>query len=102
MDLNVLNSGNNISFKTNLIEKDGLYFYEFNKYGRMETVEEKVHKVKKDKKEFKKLLERYHKNEVFKNIENQDFEVNIKRNYGAEPVINKNIYRDLFHMLFKK
>ena len=102
VDLNVLNSGNNISFKTNLIEKDGLYFYEFNKYGRMETVEEKVHKVKKDKKEFKKLLERYHKNEVFKNIENQDFEVNIKRNYGAEPVINKNIYRDLFHMLFKK
>ena len=53
VDLNVLNSGNNISFKTNLIEKDGLYFYEFNKYGRMETVEEKVHKVKKIKKNLK-------------------------------------------------
>ena len=102
VDLNVLNSGNNISFKTNLIAKDGLYYYEFNKYGRMETVEEKVHKVKKDKKEFRKLLERYNKNESFKMMENQEFEANIKRNYGAKPVINKNIYRDLFHMLFKK
>lgn len=101
VDLNVLNSGNNISFKTNLILKDGLYFYEFNKYGRMETVEEKVHKIKKDKKEFKKLLERYSKNEVFKSLENQDFEFKIKRNYGADPIINKNIYRDLYHMLFK-
>ena len=68
----------------------------------METVEEKVHKVKKDKKEFRKLLERYNKNESFKIMENQEFEANIKSNYGAKPVINKNIYRDLFHMLFKK
>ena len=102
VDLNVLNSGNNISFKTNLIEKDGLYYYEFNKYGRMETVEEKVHKIKKDKKEFRKLMERYHKNETFKMMENQEFEANVKKNYGAEPVVDKNIYRDLFHMLFKK
>jgi hypothetical protein len=101
VDLNVLNSGNNISFKTNLIEKDGLYFYEFNKYGRMETVEEKVHRVKKDKKEFKKLLEIYQKNEVFKHMENQNFEI-IKKKYKEKPIINKNIYRDLFHMLYKK
>ena len=102
VDLNVLNSGNNISFKTNLIEKDGLYYYEFNKYGRMETVEEKVHKIKKDRKEFRKLMERYNKNESFKMIENQEFEANVKKNYGAEPIVNQNIYRDLFHMLFKK
>ena len=102
VDLNVLNSGNNISFKTNLIEKDGLHYYEFNKYGRMETVEEKVHKIKKDRKEFRKLMERYHKNESFKMMENQEFEANVKKNYGAEPVLNQNIYRDLFHMLFKK
>jgi len=101
VDLNILNSGNNISFKTNLISKDGIYYYEFNKYGRMETVEEKVHKIKKDKKEFKHLLERYKKNELFKFKENKDFEI-IKKNYGAEPIINKNIYRDLFHMLFRK
>ena len=31
VDLNILNSGNNISFKTNLISKDGIYYYEFNK-----------------------------------------------------------------------
>ena len=101
VDLDVLNNGNNISFKTNLILKDGLYFYEFNKYGRMETVEKKVHKIKKDKKGFKKLLERYSKNEIYKSLENQDFEFHIKRNYGADPIINKNIYRDLYHMLFK-
>ena len=35
IDLNVLNSGSNISFKTNLKQKDGIYFYEFNKSGRM-------------------------------------------------------------------
>ena len=102
VDLNVLNCGDNISFKTNLIAKDGIYYYEFNKNGRMETVEEKVHRVKKDKKEFQNLLERYKKNKMFKCIENKDFEINIKRNYGAEPIINKYIYRDLFHMLFKK
>ena len=101
VDLNVLNSGNNISFKTNLIHKDGLYFYEFNKYGRMETVEERVHRVKKDKKGFQKLLEKYHENEVFKHMENQDFEI-IKKKYEEKPIINKNIYRDLFHMLYKK
>ena len=102
VDLNVLNIGDNISFKTNLISKDGIYFYEFNKNGKMETVEEKVHKVRKDKKEFKNLLERYKKNKKFNSIENKDFEINIKRNYGAEPIINKNIYKDLYHMLFKK
>ena len=102
VDLNVLNSGNNKSFKTNLIHRDGIYFYEFNKYGRIETVEEKVHRVKKDKIGFRKLLERFDKNELYKNIENLDYELNIKKIYGAEPVINKNIYKDLYHILFKK
>ena len=102
VDLGVLNSGNNISFKTNLIEKNGLYYYEFNKYGRMETIEGKVHKIIKDKKEFKKLLEKYNQNENNKNMQNHDFEINVKRNYGVGPIINNNIYNDLFHLLFKK
>ena len=102
IDLNVLNSGSNISFKTNLKQKDGIYFYEFNKSGRMETIEEKVHKVIKDKKEFRKLLERFQKEKLLENMKNKDFAVNIKSNYGAGPIINKNIYRDLFQILFKK
>ena len=101
VDLNVLNDGDNMSFQTNLIEKDGIYFYEFKKNARMETVEGKIHRVKKDKKEFKKMLERYHQQEISKNLENHDFEVNVKRDYGAPPLINKNIYKDLYHILFK-
>ena len=101
VDLNVLNYGDNISFQTNLIEKNGICYYEFKKNARMETIEEKIHKVKKDKKEFKKMLERYHKQEISKNLENHDFEVNVKRGYGAPPLINKNIYKDFYHILFK-
>ena len=101
VDLNVLNDGNNISFQTNLIEKDGICYYEFKKNARMETVEGKIHKVKKDKKEFKKMLERYHQQEISKNLENYDFEVNVKRYYGSPPLINKNIYKDLYHILFE-
>jgi hypothetical protein len=101
VDLNVLNNGNNVSFQTNLRVKDGLYFYEFGKYGRMETVEEKVHRIQKDKKEFKKLLERYNKNQINQIIENKDFENNTKKKYGKFPIINDNIYKDLYHMLIK-
>ena len=101
VDLNVLNYGDNISFQTNLIEKNGICYYEFKKNARMETIEEKIHKVKKDKKEFKKMLERYHQQEISKNLENHDFEVNVKRGYGAPPLINKNIYKDFYHILFK-
>lgn len=101
VDLNVLNYGDNISFQTNLIEKNGICYYEFKKNARMETIEGKIHKVKKDKKEFKKMLERYHKQEISKNLENHDFEVNVKRGYGAPPLINKNIYKDFYHILFK-
>ena len=101
VDLNALNSGNNVSFQTNLRVKDGLYFYEFGKYGRMETVEEKVHRIQKDKKEFKKLLERYNKNQINQIIENKDFENNTKKKYGKFPIINDNIYKDLYHMLIK-
>ena len=100
-DLDVLNCGNNVSFQTNLIVKDGLYYYEFGKNGRMETVEEKVHKIKKDKKEFKQLMERYNKNRLNQYIENKDFEENIKKKYKAYPIINNNIYKDLYHMLIK-
>ena len=101
VDLNVLNYGDNISFQTNLIEKNGICYYEFKKNARMETIEGKIHKVKKDKKEFKKMLERYHQQEISKNLENHDFKVNVKRDYGAPPLINKNIYKDLYHILFK-
>ena len=101
VDLNVLNDGDNISFQTNLIEKNGICYYEFKKNARMETIEGKIHKVKKDKKEFKKMLERYHQQEISKNLENHDFEVNVKRDYGAPPLINKNIYKDFYQILFK-
>ena len=101
VDLNVLNDGDNMSFQTNLIEKDGICFYEFKKNARMETIEGKIHRIQKDKKEFKKLLERYHQQEICKNLENHDFEVKVKRNYGSPPFINQNIYKDLYHMLFK-
>ena len=101
VDLNVLNYGDNISFQTNLIEKNGICYYEFKKNARMETIEGKIHKVKKDKKEFKIMLERYHQQEISKNLENHDFEVNVKRGYGAPPLINKNIYKDFYHILFK-
>ena len=102
IDLNVLNDGNNISFQTNLIEKNGICYYEFKKNARMETIEGKIHKIKKDKKEFKKMLEKYHQQEISKNLENHDFEVNVKRYYGAPPLINKNIYKDLYHILFDR
>ena len=101
IDLEVLGEGDNLSFKTDLMEKNGVLYYEFNKNGRMETIEEKIHKIHKDKKEFRKLLKKYNENEVFKAIQAKDFE-NVKKNYGTDSVVmNNNIYKDLYHMIFK-
>ena len=56
----------------------------------------------KDNKEFIKLLQKYKENEVFKAIKAKDFEI-IKKNYGSDSVLlnNNNIYRDLYHMIFR-
>ena len=102
IDLKFLGDGNNVSFKTDLMEKNGEIYYEFNKNGRLETIEGKIHKVYKDNKEFIKLLQKYKENEVFKAIKAKDFEI-IKKNYGSDSVLlnNNNIYRDLYHMMFR-
>ena len=101
IDLEVLGDGDNMSFKTDLIEKNGVLYYEYNRNGRMETIEEKIHKIHKDKKEFKKLLKKYNENEVFKAIKAKDFEI-VKKNYGTDSVVmNNNVYKDLYHMIFK-
>ena len=101
IDLEVLGDGNNVGFKTDLMERNGIYYYQFNRNGRLETIEGKIHKVYKDKKEFKKLLQKFNKSEAFKAIQAKDFE-NIKKNYGSDSVsMNNNIYRDLYHMIFK-
>ena len=101
IDLEVLGDGDDVSFKTNLMEKNGLLFYEFNKKGDMDTIEGKIHKIQKDKKELKKLLQKYNQNEIFKTIQAKDFE-KIKKYYGTDSIIiNNNIYRDLYHLLFK-
>ena len=101
IDLDVLNYGNDISFKTNLIVKNGLYYYEFGKNGRMEKVEKKVHKIRKDKKGFKQLLEKYNQNQINQYKENKDFKMNTIKKIEACPVINNNIFKDLYHMLIK-
>ena len=99
--MEVLGDGDNMSFKTDLIEKNGVLYYEYNRNGRMETVEEKIHKIHKDKKEFRKLLKKYNENEVFKAIKAKDFEI-VKKNYGTDSVVmNNNVYKDLYHMIFK-
>ena len=101
IDLEVLGDGSNVSFKTNLIEKHGVFYYEFSKSGLMDTIEEKMHKVQKDNNEFKKLLKKYNENEVVKHIQVKDFR-NIKKNYGTNSIdIKNNIYKDLYHMIFK-
>lgn len=101
IDLEVLGDGSNVSFKTNLIEKHGVFYYEFSKSGLMDTIEEKMHKVQKDNNEFKKLLKKYNENEVVKAIQVKDFR-NIKKNYGTNSIdIKNNIYKDLYHMIFK-
>ena len=65
------------------------------------ALEEKIHKIHKDKKEFRKLLKKYNENEVFKAIKAKDFEI-VKKNYGTDSVVmNNNVYKDLYHMIFK-
>ena len=98
--LEVLGDGDNISFKTDLIENQGQIYYQFSKSGKMDIIEEKFHKVYKDKKEFKKFLEKYNENEASKAAQEKDFQ-NIKKNYDPDYVITDNIYKDLFHMIFK-
>ena len=100
IDLNVLNNGDNLSFKTNLIEKDGLVYYEFSKDRKLDTVEEKVHRIKKDRKEFKHLLEKYRKNELFILEKNKDFNL-VKKSLNSKPIFNDNVYKDLFYMITK-
>ena len=101
IDLDVLGDGDNMSFKTDLIERHGVIYYEFSKNGRMETIEGKFHKVHKDKAQFKKLLQKYNQNEILKEIQDKDFQY-IKKNYGIDSIaINQNVYKDLYHMIFK-
>lgn len=100
IDLEVLGEGEKVSFKTHLVENQGLLYYIFSKKGNMEAVEEKIHKVHKDKKEFQKLLEKFNRNEAFKNLKAKDFE-NIKKNYGTDIVTIDKVYEDLYHMIFK-
>ena len=99
IDLEVLGEGENISYKTDIIDKKGQIYYVFHKKGGMVAIEEKIHKVKKDEKEFIRLLERYNQNEIFQSIKDKDFN-NAKKNYSTPLSINKNIYKDLFHILF--
>ena len=98
--LEVLGDGNNVSFKTDLIENQGQIYYQFSKGGKMDIIEEKFHKIYKDKKEFKKFLEKYNENEALKAAQDKDFQ-NMKKNYDTDYIITDNIYKDLFHMIFK-
>ena len=100
IDLEVLGEGDKVSFKTDLVENQGLIYYIFSRNGKMEAVEEKIHKVHKDEKEFKKLLEKFNKNEAFKSLKAKDFE-NVKKNYGTDIITMDNVYEDLYHMIFK-
>ena len=102
IDLNQLDQGNKISFKTILINEKGVYHYEFEKGGKMETIEERYHYIKKDKKEFKQFLAKYDIQKSLEKTQYNDFKSKFKNIYRPEPIINKNIYKDLYHMLIKK
>ena len=101
IDLGVLGEGDNVSFKTDLIEENGLVYYGFSKSGEMDTIEERIHRIKKDNKEFKSLLQKYNKMKLLKTIQEKDFR-NIKKDYKQDSFISKkNIYKDLYHMIFE-
>ena len=100
IDLEVLGEGKNISFKTDLIENQGMIYYIFNKNGKMDIIEEKIHKVQKDKEEFKKLLEKFNKNKTFQTLKAKDFE-NVKKNCETNKIKMDNVYEDLYHIIFK-
>ena len=100
IDLEVLGEGKNISFKTDLIENQGMIYYIFSKNGKMDIIEEKIHKVQKDKEEFKKLLEKFNKNKTFQTLKAKDFE-NVKKNCETNKIKMDNVYEDLYHIIFK-
>ena len=100
IDLEVLGEGKNISFKTDLIENQGMIYYIFSKNGKMDIIEEKIHKVHKDKKEFKKLFEKFNKNKAFQTLKAKDFE-NVKKNCQTNKIKMDNVYEDLYHIIFK-
>ena len=100
IDLEVLSEGKNISFKTDLIENQGMIYYIFSKNGKMDIIEEKIHKVQKDKEEFKKLLEKFNKNKAFQTLKAKDFE-NVKKNCQTNKIKMDNVYEDLYHIIFK-
>ena len=100
IDLEVLGEGKNISFKTDLIENQGMIYYIFSKNGKMDIIEEKIHKVQKDKEEFKKLLEKFNKNKAFQTLKAKDFE-NVKKNCDTNKIKMDNVYEDLYHIIFK-
>ena len=100
IDLEVLGEGKNISFKTDLIENQGMIYYIFSKNGKMDIIEEKIHKVQKDKEEFKKLLEKFNKNKAFQTLKAKDFE-NVKKNCETNKIKMDNVYEDLYHIIFK-
>ena len=99
IDLEVLSEGENISYKTDLVENKGLIYYIFSKNGNMDTIEGKKHKINKDKIEFKKLLEKFNKNVAFQTLKAKDFE-NVKKNCETDKVNMDKVYEDLYHIIF--
>ena len=101
VNLEYLGEGEKISFKTDLVVENGLIYYAFSKKGGMDTIEEKIHVVKKDKKELKNLFKKYNQIQLLKTLQAKDFQ-NIKKEYKVDSFLtNKNIYKDLYHLLFK-
>ena len=98
IDLEVLGEGENISFKTDLVENKGLMYYIFSKNGKMETIEGKIHKVHKDKTQFKKFLEKFNKIVTFQTLRAKDFE-NVKKNSETNIVNMDNVYENLYHII---
>ena len=101
VNLEYLGEGEKVSFKTDLVVENGLIYYAFSKKGGMDTIEEKIHVVKKDKKELKNLFKKYNQIQLLKTLQAKDFQ-NIKKEYKVDSFLtNKNIYKDLYHLLFK-
>ena len=98
IDLEVLSEGENISYKTDLVENKGLMYYIFSKNGKMETIEGKIHKVPKDKTQFKKFLEKFNKIVAFQTLRAKDFE-NVKKNSETNIVNMDNVYENLYHII---
>ena len=80
VNLEYLGEGEKVSFKTDLVVENGLIYYAFSKKGGMDTIEEKIHVVKKDKKELKNLFKKYNQIQLLKTLQAKDFQ-NIKKEY---------------------